>query len=60
MSNHKRVSDIKANRKEEIERQYQESVQKKEEPSPKPPETQEKSLIQQMLEAELNEAYGLN
>ena len=60
-SNHKRVSDIKANRKEEIERQYQESVRKKEEPAPNPPApAQGKSLIQQMLEQELNEAYGLD
>jgi len=59
-SNHQRVSDIKANRKEEIERQYQESIQKKKEPaSDSPAPTQGKSLIQQMLEAELNEAYGL-
>ncbi len=59
-SNHQRVSDIKANRKEEIERQYQESIQNKEEPVPDTPTpTQGKSLIQKMLEAELNEAYGL-
>ena len=58
-SNHQRISDIKANRKEEMERQYQESVQKKEEPSPDSPSSQGKSLIQQMLEKELNEAYGL-
>lgn len=60
-SNHKRVSDIKANRKEEIERQYQESIQKKEEPIPTPPAPASgKSLIQQMLEQELNNAYGLD
>ena len=59
-SNHQRVSDIKTNRKEEIERQYQESVRKKEEPAPvQPASASGKSLIQQMLEAELNEAYGL-
>ena len=59
-SNHQRVSDIKTNRKEEIERQYQESVRKKEEPAPvQPAPASGKSLIQQMLEAELNEAYGL-
>lgn len=56
-SNRQRVSDIKANRKEEIERQYQESIRKKEVPDS--PLSQGKSLIQQMLEAELNEAYGL-
>ena len=60
-SNHQRVSDIKANRKEEIERQYQESIQKKEESVPTPPTpASEKSLIQQMLEKELNDAYGLD
>ena len=60
MSNHKRVSDIKANRKEEIERQYQESVRKKDNPITDPPApTSGKSLIQQMLEQELNESYGL-
>ena len=60
MSNHQRVSDIKANRKEEIEKQYQESVQKKEKPAPTSSSpSKEKSLIQQMLEQELKEAYGL-
>ena len=60
-SNHKRISDINANRKEEIERQYQESIQKKEEPAPNSQvPVQGKSLIQQMLEQELNEAYGLD
>jgi len=59
-SNHQRVSDIKANRKEEIERQYQESIQKKEESIPNPPPASGKSLIQQMLEQELNDAYGLD
>ena len=58
-SNHQRVSDIKANRKEEIRRQYQESVRKMDKPSPDSPPSQGKSLIQQMLEKELNEAYGL-
>jgi len=58
-SNHQRVSDIKANRKEEIRRQYQESVRKMDKPSPDTPPPQGKSLIQQMLEKELNEAYGL-
>jgi len=58
-SNHQRVSDIKANRKEEIRRQYQESVRKMDKPSPDSPPPQGKSLIQQMLEKELNEAYGL-
>ncbi len=58
-SNHQRVSDIKANRKEEIKRQYQESVRKKDKPSLDSPPPQGKSLIQQMLEKELNEAYGL-
>ncbi len=61
MSNHQRVSDIKANRKEEIERQYMESIQKKEDPAPPSAEpTKGKSLIQQMLENELKEAYGLD
>lgn len=60
MSNHQRVSDIKANRKEEIERQYMESIQKKEDPAPHSSESAKgKSLIQQMLENELKEAYGL-
>ena len=60
-SNHQRVSDIKANRKEEIERQYQESIRKKEESIPDPPAPESgKSLIQQMLEQELNDAYGLD
>ena len=58
-SNHQRVSDIKANRKEEMEKQYQESIQKKEESVKQPLPVQGKSRIQQMLEAELNEAYGL-
>lgn len=58
-SNHQRVSDIKANRKEEMERQYQESVRKKEDPIKQPVSAQGKSRIQQMLEQELNEAYGL-
>ncbi len=60
LTHRQRVSEIKANRKEEMERQYQESVQKvKEESSPGSPSSQGKSLIQQMLEKELNEAYGL-
>jgi len=59
LSNHQRVSHINANRKEEMERQYQESIQEKEEPSPDLPSSQGKGLIQQMLEKELNEAYGL-
>ena len=60
LSNHKRVSDIKANRKEEMERLYQESIQEKGEPVPgSPAPAQEKSLIQQMLEKELKESYGL-
>ncbi len=60
LSNHKRVSDIKANRKEEMERQYQESVRKKDNPITDPPASASgKSLIQQMLEQELNESYGL-
>ena len=58
-SNHQRVSDIKANRKEEMEKQYQESIQKKEKSVKQPLPVQGKSRIQQMLEAELNEAYGL-
>ena len=42
-----------------MERQYQESVRKKEDPIKQPVSAQGKSRIQQMLEQELNEAYGL-
>ncbi len=60
-SNHQRVSDIQANRKEEMERQYQDSIRKKEIPASIPPApVQGKSRIQQMLEQELSEAYGLD
>ena len=61
MSRRQRVSDIKANRKEEMEKQYQESVSGRKNPTPaSSAPVQGKSLIQQMLEAELNEAYGLD
>lgn len=61
-SAHKRVSDISANRKEEIEAQYQQSVQKKETPSEPKPSVSDtpasgKSRIQQLLEKVLDETY---
>jgi hypothetical protein len=58
-SAHKRVSDISANRKAELENQYQESIRKKEVPAE--PETSSpasgKSRIQQLLEQVLDENY---
>lgn len=58
-SAHKRVSDISANRKAELENQYQESILKKEVPAE--PETSSpasgKSRIQQLLEQVLDENY---
>ena len=57
-SNHQRVSDIKANRQAELELQYQQSIPRKEETKPAADALSHgKSLIQQMLEAELDESY---
>lgn len=61
-SKHQRVTNISKNRKEEIEEQYQQSIQRKEEPeehtdSSSVSANPEKSRLQLMLEKALDENY---